>query len=93
MSKGGRFKPADCEATAVRVGINSIFVVHVLECNNCVAHAEVKDVQAFVDVFLFKVRECCPKVLHSIADCFEATLWVHIHDMDTYNCYSFLLKV
>jgi hypothetical protein len=78
---------------AVGVSINSIFVVLVLECNDFVACAELKDVQAFVDAFSFKVRECSCKVLHSIADCFEAALWVHILDIKTYNCYSFLLEV
>ncbi len=77
---------------AVGVRINSILVVFVLECNYCVAHAELKDVQAFVDAFLFNVGECHRKVLHSVADCFEAALWVHILDIETYNCYAFLLK-
>jgi hypothetical protein len=59
-----------------------------LECNDCFAHAELKDVQAFVHALSFNVREDCCVVLHIIAICFEVALWVHVLD-----CYVCLLKV
>ncbi len=52
VSKEGQFTAADCKAMAVWIGVNSILVVFVLECNDCVAHAEPKEVQAFVEQLL-----------------------------------------